>query len=163
MTGQPPHPPSLGVVFQEVKERLTLQLHQVDTLDAKAGTVLTVASVVMTLGAGLPVATSNDNIETGPLILLLGGTLFYVFAMFFGFRGYWLRNFRRDPEPGPLRDRYLLQEPDFTRRRIIANMIESYGVNQPLIESKVWNIKVGILLVGIQTVTVVSALILERL
>ncbi len=117
----------------------------------------------MTLGAGLPVATSNDSIDTGPLILLLAATLFYAFAMFFGFRGYWLRNFRRDPEPGPLRDRYLFQQPDFTRRRIIANMVQSYEVNQPLVESKVWNTKVGILIVGVQTVTVVTSLIVERL
>ncbi len=162
MTQQPPHPPSLEIVYAEIKDRLDLQLHQVDTLDTKAGTVLTVASVVMTLGAGLPVAASSEDIDMVPLILILAGTLCYASAMFFGFRGYWLRNFRRDPEPGPLRDRYLLQAPDFTRRRIIANMIQSFEVNQPLIESKVWNIKVGILLLAVETVTLVAALIAER-
>ncbi len=156
------HPPSLEIVYQEVKERLGLQLHQVDTLDGKAGTVLSVASIVMTLGAGLPIARASDAIETWPLVLLLAGTTFYGSTMFFAFRGYWLRNFRRDPEPGPLRDRYLFQSPDFTRRRIIANMVQSFEVNEPLIESKVWNIKVAILLLGIQTITLVAAFIVER-
>jgi hypothetical protein len=99
MTQQPPHPPSLEIVYAEVKSGW-ISSYQVDTLDTKAGTVLTVASVVMTLGAGLPVAASSGDIDTVPLALVLAGTLFYATAMFFGFRGYWLRNFRRDPEPG---------------------------------------------------------------
>lgn len=158
---QQPHPPSLEIVFQEIKDRLQAQLHQVDTLDTKAGTVLSVASLVATLGAGLPVATSSGSLSDASLVLLLGGTILYAFAMFFGFRGYWLRNYRRDPEPGPLRDRYLFQPADFTRRRVIANMIQSYEVNRPLIESKVWNIKVAILLLAVETIAFVAALVNE--
>jgi hypothetical protein len=157
-----PHPPSLDIIFSEVSRRLDVQLSQVDTLDAKAGTVISVASVVMTLGAGLPIASSNSGIDTVPLILLVAGAVVYVAVMFFGFRGYWLRNFRRDPEPGPLRDRYLFQPADITKRRIIANMVQSFETNTPLIESKVWNIKVAILLLAAQTMSLVVAFIVER-
>jgi hypothetical protein len=41
-------------------------------------------------------------------------------------------------------------------------MIQSFEVNQPLIESKVWNIKVGLLLLAVETVTLVAALVAER-
>lgn len=159
---QPTHPPSLEIVYQEVKERLDLQLHQVDTLDGKAGTVLSVASVVMTLAAGLQVSDNREALQGWPLVLLLAGTTFYAFTMLFGFRGYWLRNFRRDPEPGSLRDRYLFQPADFTRRRITANMIQSFEVNRDLVESKVWNIKASIILLAVQTLTLVAALVLQR-
>ena len=87
-TERPPHPPSLDIVYREVKERLDLQLHQVDSLDGKAGTLLSVASIVMTLGAGLPVAASSGNIDSLSLVLLAAATVFYSFVMLFGFRGY---------------------------------------------------------------------------
>lgn len=157
-----PHPPSLDIVYQEVKERLDLQLRQVDTLDAKAGTVLSVASLVMTIAAGLQAGVVRDDLNGWPLVLVLSGLLLYFFTMVIAFRGYWLRNFRRDPEPGPLRDLYLFQSPDFTKRRVTANRIQSFQVNSQLIESKVWNIKVAIMLLAIQTITLVAALVLQR-
>lgn len=97
-----------------------------------------------------------------PLVLLLAGTLFYAFTMCFAFRGYWLRNFRRDPEPGPLRDLYLFQTPDFTKRRLTANRVQSFELNSQLIESKVWNIKTAIILLAMQTITLTAALVLQR-
>ncbi|MDP2674200.1 MAG: hypothetical protein Q8Q00_04740 [Dehalococcoidia bacterium] len=162
MSANQPHPPSLDVVYQEVKERLDIQLHQVDTLDAKAGTVLSVASLVMTIAAGLQATVGREDLHGWPLILLLAGALFYAFAMLFAFRGYWLRNFRRDPEPKPLRDLYLFQAPDFTKRRLTANRIQSFELNSQLIESKVWNIKAAIILLAVQTLTLVMALVLQR-
>lgn len=119
MTQASPHPPSLDIVFQEVKERLNVQLQQVDTIDAKAGTVLSVASLVMTLGTGLGVAARPQGIDGMSLALVFASAVFYASTMVFGFRGYWLRNFRRDPEPAPLRDGYLFQPPDFTKRRVM--------------------------------------------
>ena len=162
MIQQLPHPPSLDIVYEEVKERLDIQLHQVDTLDAKAGTVLSVASLVMTIAAGLQATMPREDLDGWPLILLLAGTIFYAFAMLFAFRGYWLRNFRRDPEPRPLRDLYLFQSADFTKRRVTANRIESFELNSALLESKVWNIKAAIILLVIQTLTLVIALMLQR-
>lgn len=160
MTEQPPpHPPSLDIVYAEVKERLNAQLQQVESLDTKAGTVLSVASIVMTLGAGLGV-TGEDLSDTS-LALVIGSAVTYAMTMFFGFRSYWLRNFRRDPQPGPLRDSYLFQPTDFTKRRLIASMVESFEDNQPLVESKVWNMKLAISLLAIQTSALVSGLIIE--
>jgi hypothetical protein len=162
MIQQSPHPPSLDIVYEEVKERLDLQLHQVDTLDAKAGTVLSIASLVMTIAAGLQATISREDLRDWPLVLLLAGAMFYAFTMLFAFRGYLLRNFRRDPEPRPLRDLYLFQPADFTKRRVTANRIESFELNSGLIESKVWNIKVAIILLAVQTLTLVAALVLQR-
>ena len=162
MTTQP-HPASLDIVYVEVKERLAAQLQQVETLDSKAGTVLSIASLVMTIAAGLQVSFARGAIESLPLTLLVLGTALYASTAFFGFRGYWVRNFRRDPEPGPLRDRYLFQDVNFTKRRILANMIQSFQINRDLIESKVWNIKVAILSLAAETLALVGALVSERL
>jgi hypothetical protein len=41
-------------------------------------------------------------------------------------------------------------------------MVQSFEVNEPLIESKVWNVKTAILLLGVQTVTLVAAFAVER-
>lgn len=40
-------------------------------------------------------------------------------------------------------------------------MIQSFEFNKPLIESKVWNIKVAILLLTLETSALVLALIIE--
>lgn len=157
-----PSPPSLELVYIEIKDRLAAQLHQVDTLDSKAGTVLSIASLVMTIAAGLQVSFGRGAVENLPLGLLLSGAILYAVTMFFAFRGYWVRNFRRDPDPGPLRDRYLFQSPDFTKRRIMANMIQSFSVNRELIESKVWNIRFAIIFLAAQTLILVGALVAER-
>ena len=106
MIQQPPHPPSLDIVYEEVKERLDLQLHQVDTLDAKAGTVLSVASLVMTIAAGLQAAISREDLHDWALILFLAGAIFYGLTMLFAFRRLLVTQFparsRAETPQGPL-------------------------------------------------------------
>lgn len=46
-------PPSLDLIYDEVKERIQVQLGQIEALDHKAGTLLGLSSVVITIAAGL--------------------------------------------------------------------------------------------------------------
>lgn len=162
MAEQSTPPLSLDLIYAEVKERLSVQWQAIDSLDSKAGLVLSSASVVISIAAGLQ-ASSSQTIQTVPLALLLAGGLLYVFCMVFGLRGFKIRGYRRDPEPGPLHKKYLHEEPELTKGTIIANLIESFEENKKLLDSKAGDIQRSMLFLALETGTLVAALMLQNI
>ena len=51
MTQHPPQPRSLDIVFEEIRERIAVQLDQANHLDSKAGNLLAFSSIVLTVAA----------------------------------------------------------------------------------------------------------------
>ncbi|MFQ5879640.1 MAG: hypothetical protein ACE5IZ_05665 [Dehalococcoidia bacterium] len=154
--------PSLDLVFNEVKERISVQLGQIEALDHKAGTLLGLSSVVITIAAGLRFVEGEGASKVAFLTLFSLGALFYAITIFFAFRGYWVVEYRRDPEPRPLRDFYLSQEEELTKRRLLSNMIASYEFNVPLLRNKAYNIRMAARFLFVETVLLALALTTER-
>ncbi len=121
-----PEPTSLDVVYAEVKDRLDVQLRQIDSLDSKAGLILFIASIVLGVGAAAQAAIVGRVSSVSALLVFSIPFLFFMGSAIFAARGWTGRPYFRDPEPRPLRDHYLSQGREFTRRRLLTHFIASY-------------------------------------
>jgi hypothetical protein len=136
-------PRSINVVYAEVKERLEVQLRQIEALDLKTGQILFVAGITLGIAAAAQ-AVAMVAVDNRWLALFFSlPVLFYFGCMYFALRGWVIREFFRDPEPRPLRDHYLFESPDFTKRRLIAHFISSYEWNKSKINKKVHNVRIA--------------------
>ena len=158
-------PPSLDTVYLEIKDRIGVQLDQADALDRKAGTLLTFSSVILTVAAGLRFATTgqDDLSKMTFLTFFILGAVLYVITMYFAFRAYAVVSYRRDPEPRPLRDLYLFQEPSYTKRRVMANLIESFEHNAEILRVKSYDVRMASRYMFLETLMLALALAFERL
>jgi len=162
-------PRSLEIVFAEVKDRLNTQSEQIKTLDGKAGLVLSSSSVIITIGAGLRAALGElgPGESTLPSTAIFGFSLFvlaavlYLATMIFALRAYSPRSYRRDPGPTALRELYIFEDPTFTKRRILANVIQSFEENKKRIrDHKLRNLHIALVLLMAETIALVAAFIL---
>jgi len=136
-------PRSLDVVYSEVKERLEVQLRQIEALDVKTGQILFVAGITLGIAAAAQ-AVAMVAVDNQWIALFFSlPVLFYFGSMYFALRGWVIREFFRDPEPRPLRDHYLFESPEFTKRRLIAHFISSYEWNQGNIKKKVRHTRIA--------------------
>ncbi len=158
-------PPSLEVVYGEIKERIAVQLDQADALDRKAGTLLTLSSVILTVAAGIRLtATENDDPSKAIfLAFFVLGVSLYTVTVFFAFRAYSVVSYRRDPEPRPLRDLYLFEDPSYTKRRVMSNLIESFEHNARLVGGKAYYVRMASRYLFLETLALAFALAFERL
>ena len=136
-------PRSLDVVYNEVKERLEVQLRQIDSLDSKAGTILFVAGITLGIAAAAQAVALSSTSSQWIVVFFSLPVMFYFATMYFAIRGWVVREFFRDPEPRPLRDHYLFESPEFTKRRLITHYISSYEWNQGNIKRKVQSMRIA--------------------
>lgn len=163
-------PRSLEIIFAEVKDRPNTQSEQIRTLDGKAGLVLSSGSLIITIGAGLCTALGESDPGEATLLSICSFALFalagvlYVLTMIFAFRAYSLRRYRRDPEPRPLREHYMFENPTSTKRRILANMIQCFEENQEIIHNnKVRNLEIALGLLMAETTALITAFLLPSI
>ena len=135
--------PSIEIVYVEIKDRLEVQLRQIESLDGKSGNILFISSIVIGVGA----AAQSALMQSAERILVLAGfsipILFYLAAVLFALRVWGIKPYFRDPEPRPLRDYYLFKQPQFTKRRIITHFISSYEWNIMVIKGKVRHLRLS--------------------
>lgn len=143
--GAEAEPASLDVVYTEVKDRLDVQLRQIDSLDSKAGSILFIASIVLGIGAAAQSAIVGRIISVSALLTFSIPFLFFMGSAIFAARGWVGRPYFRDPEPRPLRDHYLSLGRDFTRRRLLTHFIASYEWNSQTIRRKVVDLRIALL------------------
>ncbi len=152
-------PRSLDVIYNEVKERLEVQLRQIESLDSKAGTILFVAGITLGIAAAAQAVALSVASNEWIVAFFSLPVMFYFGTMYFAIRGWVVREFFRDPEPRPLRDHYLSEGPEFTKRRLIAHFISSYEWNQGSIKKKVQNMRIATYLLLGQVLASVVVLI----
>lgn len=153
--------PSLDIVYHEVKERLDVQLSQIDSLDGKTGNLLFMSSVV--LGIGATAQALLLELTDSPLVMLLFSIpiVFYSLAMFFALRSWVVRPYFRDPKPRPLRDYYLARESQFTTRRLLAHFISCYEWNTAVIKKKVRELRFSMWFFLAEVITLAVVLIIR--
>jgi len=158
---QEEQPRSLDVVYAEVKDRLAVQLHQIESLDGKAGTLMFVAGIILGIGAAAQAAFMGQTRSVFSLLLFSLPIICYFVTAFFCLKGWTTRPYYRDPEPRPLRDHYLFMDEAFTKRRIITHFISTYEMNTVIMGRKVRDLRraVGFTLVFIAAL--VMALLLR--
>lgn len=140
-----PAPTSLDLIYAEVKDRLDVQLRQIDSLDSKAGSIMFIASVVLGIGAAAQSAIVGVGTSVSAVLTFSIPFLFFMGSAIFAARGWVGRPFFRDPEPRPLRDHYLTRAVEFTRRRLLTHFIASYEWNAHTIRRKVVDLRIALL------------------
>lgn len=158
---QEERPLSLDVIYTEVKDRLDVQLRQIDALDTKGGTILFVANVVLGIGAAAQAAVLGFVTEPSTLLIFSVPIMAYFATVFFGLRGWVVRPYFRDPEPRPLRDYYLFRDPAFTKRRIVTHFISSYEWNAISMKRKVRDLRIAMLFLFLETGSLAMVLVIR--
>jgi len=153
--------PSIDIVYSEVKDRLDVQLRQIDSLDGKNGAILFISSIVIGVGAAAQAALIGSTENILVLTVFSIPILFYLATMFFALRGWIIRPYFRDPEPRPLRDYYLSKQSQFTKRRIITHFISSYEWNTRVIKNKVRELRVSMWFFLAEVTSLVLALVIR--
>ena len=154
-------PLSIDVVYNEVKDRLAVQMHQIESMDGKAGTLMFVAGILLGLGAAAQAAFIGQERSWIPPLLFSVPIIFYFITAFFCLKGWTSRPYFRDPEPRPLRDHYLFQDESFTKRRIITHFISTYELNKVVLRGKVRDLRWAVAFTLIFVASLVAALLVR--
>lgn len=113
------------LIFSEIKERLAMQFQSIDGLDAKAGNIMVFVSVI------LSIILQND---IGAIYLFPIASLFISMAL--AFQAYRAKEYRRDPNPEALVNKYLNSTYAETRDQLISNLKSSCIENKQSIAKK---------------------------
>jgi len=156
-----PYPYSLDIVYAEIKDKLDIQIRQVDSLDGKTGNILFVASIVIGVGAAAQAALIG--MVANPVVLLLFSIpiIFYLLTILTAVRSWIVKPYFRDPEPRPLRDEYLFEKEQFTRRRLIAHFISTYEWNAAILQKKVFELRLSTWFLLAETISLTTVLLLR--
>jgi len=130
-------PFSLDVVYSEIKDKLDVQLRQIESLDNKVGNILFIASIVIGIGAAAQAAILGNIDNAWVLLLFSIPIIFYLLTVFTSLHSWVVKTYFRDPKPRPLRDEYLFQQQEFTKRRLITHFISTYEWNAAILKKKV--------------------------
>ncbi len=153
---------SIDLIFSEVKERLNIQFQAIDSLDGKAGLILTAGSLVISIAAGLQ-ASMAQAIRTGPLVVLIVGAIAYALCMIYALLGFWVRDYRRDPDPGALVEHYSHEGAESTKKQIVANWVDSFSQNIDTLKDKACYIRCAMVFLSLETSILATALIWRSL
>lgn len=139
---------SLELILNLVKERSTIQIDQSDKLDAKAYSVMTSATALISAAlvleavlSSLPSTTNtttlNGFLQIIPLVLLL---IAYLGVMIISIAAYNLRKYAQTPDPITLYQKYLEKSERYTKAMVLRSIIEDYKNNEKEIDKKIkWN------------------------
>lgn len=132
--------PSLELIFDQVKGRVAAQDIQINTLDTKASVGLG-SSTILTALTGLQDATfqsgSGSAHNTVVFLLALVALIIYLSIVFCVYMAYKLRSFKAVPVPKQLRDEYLSEAEDVTKKNLVDAMIFAFEKNEKVIASKI--------------------------
>jgi hypothetical protein len=121
---------SHNLIFLEIKERLKDQLDSASSLDNKAGITL---GLVGALLVGLLNSSWFIQLRYYYLLTIL---ILMVATVICLLKAYFVRTYRKDPEPKTLIDGYQNKPEDETIRQLIRNFENCFNKNKKPLESK---------------------------
>lgn len=140
--------PSLGIIRDELNLRLSEQEHRATAFDGRAGLMLGFAGILVGLAAD------------SPNIWQLIAQIIAVAAA--GFAG-WALWFRVSGAVGvrQLRERYLMEDAEYTRLKLLDTRIWLYEQDEKRLESKVFRMKWAVAFLGLSVIFMVVGSIVE--
>jgi hypothetical protein len=124
--------PSLEIVFEETKRSLEDQARLWDNLSDNSRFVLTAASLLAAGLAAFPLSSDSKPLEGW---LVTPALIVYLWLAWCSLQGFRIRPFSTSSEPLGLRE-YLKEEPEFTRRRVVAAMVQVFENNRHHLSQK---------------------------
>jgi hypothetical protein len=76
-------------------------------------------------------------------------------------RSWIVKPYFRDPEPRPLRDEYLFEKEEFTKRRLIAHFISTFEWNSTILKQKVRELRIATWFLLAETISLTIVLLLR--
>lgn len=134
---------SLEIIFKEIKDRLDKQFEQIETLTTRSAYLMGFASLV--LASLITIRKNMGELDKYKVIALALAGAIYTMVLIFSFLSYRLRDYRRDPEPEPLRNNYIDRPSRETKRQLVSNFIDSIGHNKKIIMDRILYLKVAII------------------
>ncbi len=159
---------SLDLVLEQMKERTAAQSDQITALDAKANTILGIATTLIATALVLqavllaaPTAHLSSAAygfsQKGLVVLLV---LYLGTMMAATFSGYWVRAYKRVPEPAQLLT-YIAKPLQETKETLVGSMAKAYEYNERTIKKKVWGTRIAMIAFGIEVIALVALLALQ--
>ena len=121
---------SRDIVYEELKQRRTLEFSRIDALETKAGFIMITSlftSVLFQLVIG----------EIKTLVRPTMGFIFALISLCFSLAVILIKSYRIDPKINALIENYLRENPEITKDVLISNYRDSIEENSKTIEKKV--------------------------
>jgi len=150
---------SYDLVLDLMRERITAQFDQVNTLDSKANGIMTIATAV--LGSALifqaALLAISPNAISATYSRLWWATIallvIYLLTMIItAISCYWVRKFDRVPEPDRLED-YALEPLVKTQSFMVGTMTKAFDENKGIVKFKVWCMRIATILLICEIIT----------
>ena len=146
-------PETLELVYNEVKDALNTQFQSLDGLNAKASVIVGFVGVI--IGISLNLYSHSNSYLFGSCMTL------FLISIFFALCAYKVENYRRDPEPRTLTEKYLREDDKKVKKKLIDNSIQSFEDNKTKIEKKVKYINYSIILLFIGLIVLTLSILME--
>jgi hypothetical protein len=160
MAETPPLPDrdQLNLLLAQVEARIRDQRDEWDGMDRKSATLLGVTGVLFGL-----VVNNADKLAAAPdpaprfllsaLVVLVGGIVVGILTLS-------PRVFANVPEPGPLLEHYVDADYERTLGVLVATKAQTFGLNRPVLTSKLRFLVVQMALLAIGGAFLVAALVI---
>jgi len=152
--------PSTDVVLEEVRRKLDFQFEQLDGLDTKSGIVLGIAGVIFTLL--VTTLLEKHDAVVNSLLLIKVALAPILISLILSFVTVSTRKYDRPPNLGRLRNHYISEDAEKTKRSIIDISLAAIKKNEELIKKRVclveWSYNILAVGLGIMVVWVCSIL-----
>lgn len=147
---------SVSVIFEVIKNLLTVQQSQKTSLENKASMLMAFAGGMFALLMG-----ARETLLTIPhasKVFLLIGIILFAISVILTIIVTWVRSYRIDPNPEVLAQEYVNKTPEETKLQLISNMIGSWKENSVLIERNALFLRAAFLLQALSFVSLGIAL-----
>ena len=137
---------SLNIVFEEARRKIDSQLGQIDGLDNKAGTVLAVAGVVLTLLITSLVA-NPDGMLNEPLFKIIIPLI--LLSLIVSFISIVIRHYHTPPKLERLWSYYIYEDTEKTQKNIVRILVKAVRQNEAIIKKRIFLWKFSYYLLGV--------------
>jgi preprotein translocase subunit SecG len=137
--------PSLQLVEETIEKQLDNQISHIDSLDTKAGILF--GFLAVTLGSAAGSKDFFEAAKTYNALKIAVGAIFIAFLL--TLVAFAVREYRRDPNPRQLRQKYPSKSEETTRFALSDAYIDSFEANITKINRKVQAIRATLVLAGI--------------
>ena len=162
-----PNDDSYDLVLDLLRERITAQFDQLNTLDSKANVIMTAATTL--LGAALVLLAAllvipNHLITLNYAYFQIGMTgllsIYLLTMLIAAISGYWIRNLRRVPEPDSIIG-YATKPKADTQSAVVGTMGMAFNKNKRVIFWKVLGMRIAVIGFCLEIITLVILIFVQ--
>lgn len=162
MVAEPATIDSTHYVYYEIAtSRLDEQRRRANTLDTKAGSILSFGSIVLSI-FGAALATSGE-LSRWLALPIIAALVVYVFLAIVSYRAYQIRQYDFRPDVTTLQQHNAEYREDLLREWVADECVRSIDHNEPLLIDKAMMIARAVKLMTAETIILTIALALRFL